>query len=193
VLQAVASYTADDYSARRRYCTGVRPACSRSASARKRKAGSARDLCAHAACKSAQCATAAGVRAGQGRGGGRAPSAPGAANSCTSSSATSLYVVRPLPSTFWHTFMLKWRRPLPPCRPPPLPQAPPLSPAPPPPPRDVPLCPQPAGQVQRRAKAGPAHSINDTRCALNRRQLWLQTSAAVHLLHVRCLPVHNAE
>ena len=70
--------------------------------------------------------------------GARAPCAPGAENSCTSSSATSLYVVRPLPSTFWHTFMLKWRRPLPPCRPPPLPR-PPLSPAPALPPRDVPL------------------------------------------------------
>ena len=108
------------------------------------RAGSARDRCAHAACVTQGCARAAGGQAGQARGGGRAPSAPGAANSCTSSSATSLYGGRPWPSPFGHPFMLKGRRPLPPCRPPPLPQAPPLSPAPPPPPRDVPLCPQPA-------------------------------------------------
>ena len=40
------------------------------------------------------------------------------ANSITSSSATSLYVVRPFCSTFSHTFIEKWRRPLSPCLPP---------------------------------------------------------------------------
>jgi hypothetical protein len=40
------------------------------------------------------------------------------ANSATSSSATSLYVVRPFCSTFSHTFIEKWRSPLSPCLPP---------------------------------------------------------------------------
>ena len=46
------------------------------------------------------------------------PSFVSTANSATSSSATSLYVVFPFCSTFSHTFMLKWRSPLSPALPP---------------------------------------------------------------------------